>query len=266
MPQVDPAHNITAILIGTGEFSFSEGAASAAAAKTAGYLDFGNVMAFTPAVEITVDEHFGSYRGTRVKDKTVSTQAKLDYQLKCDEWNANLLAILFGASSTTGHTQTVKSSVSADAWAFNTTASGTTKWYDVLVSGARVRNLSALTIATLTEGVEFVVDYLLGRVRFLVNQTAARTATISAPAITATDAGAFIGLTPFGDVIKQGYGRLTIYDQDDDNKVVLDHVDFSCEVRAESTGEVSGESPTEISLTVSVTADRGTVLVRHGNE
>lgn len=265
MPQVDPSHNLKSLVIGTGEFSFAENATSAANAKTLGWLDFGNVLAVTPQVEVTTEEHFGSYRGVRRKDKTLATQSKLTYELKLDEMNKRNLLVLFGATETTQWTQTVKSAVAGDAWAFNVVPSGAEKWWDVLISGVRVRGITALTIPTLVEGTDFFVDQLNGRVRFAANQVASRTPTVTAPAITATDNGSFWALTPFGDVIKQGYGRLTLYDQNDNNKVVLDHQDFSCDIKIESFGELNGQNITEITMSVTITDTVGTIYSRYEN-
>ena len=263
--QVDPTHNLNSLILGTAEFSFAENALTAAAALAAGYLDFGNCVAAQITPELEKVEHFGSYRGKRRKDKTVSSSAKLMYQLRFDEWNHRVLPILFGADAGTNFTQSAQSSASADTWAFATTNSGTEKWYDVLVSGARIRKLTALTIATLTEGTDFVVDYLLGRVKFLVDQSSDRTATISASAITSSDADYFVGYEPLSNITREGFGRLTIYDQNDTNKVVIDHVDFSCEISVESNTEIDGQAINEVTLNVEITDTVGNILSRAAN-
>lgn len=264
-----PKHNLKALVVGTGEFSFSEGAVSAAATLLAGWLDFGNIVAFTPAMEASTEAHMGSYRGIRRKDKTISTENALQYTIKADEWNVQNLKILFGATSGSGTSQSALTAQSGSALAFTSGAgaSGTQKWYDVKdSSGNRIRKLTALTIATLTEGTDFEVDYLLGRVRFLVSQTASRTPVITCSAITAGSADSFIPLTPFGDVIKQGFGRLVCYDQNDANTIVYEHNDFSCEVTLESSAEVNGTGIAELTLKVTVTDTVGTVFVRNDNE
>ena len=103
---MDPLHSVAALLIGTGEFSFSEGAVSAADAKAKGFVDFGNISAFTPNITAESQEHVGSYRGVRRVDKTVTTKASLDYSLKCDEWSPTILRMLYGGDMATPATAT----------------------------------------------------------------------------------------------------------------------------------------------------------------
>jgi hypothetical protein len=267
MPQFDPPHNLVALLIGTGEFSFSPDAASAADARTKGYVDFGNIAAFTPAVEPTVEEHFGSYRGVRRKDRVVVTENQLQYQLRADEWNRQNLEILFGATTATGHTQSALSAVAGEALPFTATPAVIGRWYELRSSaGARLRNLTTVTIATKTEGVDFDLDLLMGRIRFRTAQAADLTPTITAPAITADTPGSFLGLTPLADPVKSGFGRLICYDQHDANKVVFEHIEFSCDVAVESVAEVDGTGFTELTINVDVTQTPGTIFVRNDND
>lgn len=267
MPQFDPPHNLTALLIGTGEFSFSPDAVTAADARTKGYVDFGNIAAFTPAVEPTVEEHFGSYRGVRRKDRVVVTENQLQYQLRADEWNRQNLEILFGATTATGHTQVVQSAVAGEVLPFTATPAVIGRWYELRTSaGARLRNLTTVTIATKVEGTDFDVDLLMGRVRFRTAQSTDLTPTITAPAITADTPGSFLGLTPLADPVKSGFGRLICYDQHDANKVVFEHIEFSCDVAVESVAEVDGTGFTELTINVDVTATPGTIFVRNDND
>lgn len=265
--QKDPRHNLDALIIGTVEFSFSDGATSATDTLLKGWLDLGNVVSMTPALERETQKHMGSYRGVRRADKTINTSSSWSYQIKLDEINFENLRILCGGSSTTGFTQASQTAQNGDAWGFSSGAgaSGTQKWYDVKISGARIRNISALTIATLVEGTDFEVDLLLGRVRFLVSQVASRLPVVTAPAITAGSAAAFLGIIPLTDIVRAGYGRLTIYDQNDGNKVVVDHVDFSCDLSAESAGEINGTAITELTFNVDTSSDLGTIFVRNAN-
>jgi len=266
MAQKDPKHNLDALLVGTAEFSFSDGALTPAETMLKGWLDLGNVVSVTPSLENQSEEHFGSYRGVRRKDKTINTQSRWRYQLKLDEWNYEVVRLLCGGSSGTGFTQLIQAAAATDAWAFSAgTPSGTQKWFDVKVGGLRIRNLTAFTIAAKVEGVDFEVDLLVGRVRFLVSQVASTVGAVTAPAIAAGSAQAFLGIAPLSDIVRAGYGRLTIYDQNDTNKVVLDHVDFSCDISAESAGELNGTAVTEITLNVDVSADLATILLRQAN-
>ncbi len=270
--QRDPKHNLDALLVGTGEFSFSEGAKSKTDAFTIGWLDFGNIVAFTPQVEHTEEKHIGSYRGIRRRDRTLVTEANIRYSIKLDEWNLNNLRMLFGGASGVGPGQTAQTAVSADSFAFNTGApSGTRRWFDIKVGGSRIRKLTALTISGMVEGTDFEVDNLLGRVRFIVSQPPSTTPVVIVPVVTApvisfSDPDYFIVLSPLADLVKSGYGRMIIYDQNDANKIVLDHRDFSCEVSVDSSSEVNGTSPTEIILAVDVTTDLGVIYTRLAND
>lgn len=261
-----PAKNLNALLVGTIEFAFSDGATTVAEAQEAGYRDVGNVVGMTPSLDPTTIEHYGSYRGVRRRDKTIQTENKLEFSIRVDQWDQQKIAWLFGASTGTAHTQSAQVAENGDTLTFATTAANLNHWYDLKVSGARIRKLTALTIATKVEGTDFEVDLELGRVRFLTAQSADLVPVISAPAITSADEGYFVGLTPMGDVRKSGFGRIVCYDQyDGGNGVVWDYVDFSCELSIESTGEIDGQNPSEITVRVRVTDTVGTLMVRAAN-
>lgn len=264
---MDPLHNLTALLIGTGEFCFSEGAISPADAQARGYLDFGNIVAFTPEANLSKEEHQGSYRGVRRADKTVVTENGFSWKIRVDEYNRKNLELLFSASATTGHTQTALSAVAGAVLAFATLAAKIGYWYDLRkADGSRLFDVTAVTIAGKVEGTDFVIDQKLGRIRFLTAQAADLTPTITAPAIVAGSAGSFLGLTPLQDPVKQGYGRLYIYDQDDENKLVMAHLDFKCELTMDSANEIDGTGFTDLTLDAKIGDDVGVVFVREGNE
>jgi hypothetical protein len=262
MAQVDPSHNIDALIIGTGEFHFAEGVTTTPNAQTS-WLEFGNIVGFTPEVERTLEEHLGSYRGVRRADKTVATENRLAYTLRSDEWNRLNLQILFGGTATTGHTQLIQSAAAGEAFAFNTTAAVIGKWYNIRTSaGLRLRNLTGVTITALVEGTDFVLDLLMSRIKFLTAQSTSRTPTVTAAAIVAGDAHSYHGITPLNDPIKDGYGKILLFDQHDSNKVVLDHDAFSCQVSLDSAGEVDGTGFGELTMKVLVTTDVGIVYSR----
>jgi hypothetical protein len=262
-----PLHNTDALLIGTGEFSFSEGATDAADANERGWLDFGNIVAFTPEAELTKESHMGSYRGVRRPDKTVVTENSIRYKLRVDEWNRKNIELLFSGNAATGHTQLIQSAANAEVLPFTATPAKLGYWYDVKTgAGLRVFDLTALTIATKTEGTDFEVDYKLGRVMFLTAQAADLTPVITAPAIVAGAAGSFLGITPLQDPVKRGYGKLIIFDQLDSNKVVMVHENFECEVTVDSASEIDGTGFTDMTLDVAILSDVGTILVRDENQ
>lgn len=344
--QVDPAHNVDALIIGTGEFSFCEGAVTAVDADAKGYLDFGNIIALTPEAETTKEEHLGSYRGIRRVDKTVVTENKIRYKIRCDEWNKNNILTLLGGSLTTGHTQAALTAVAGAPWAFNTTPGVKGKWYNIqtaalltllsltsvdfaqgtpvaavaeadddtitktahgLLAGSKVNIISGtpptslpngiyylVTVTTdtfklastsggsainfttdgtgvtyqpiLAEGTAVEIDLRMGRVRFLADQVLAVTPYITCPAIASGDALSFSGITPMADPVKEGFGRLTLFDQLDTQKVVFFHDRFSCQVTVESASEIDGTGFTDLTLDVLVTGTVGTVFVRDANE
>lgn len=107
---------------------------------------------------------------------------------------------------------------------------------------------------------------LLGRIKFRTAQAADLTPTVTAPAITAGTDSAFLGLTPLADPVKSGVGRLVIFDQYDNNKVVVDHLEFTCDVSVDSAAEVDGTGYAEITLNVDVTGAPGTAFVRNANQ
>lgn len=148
--QVDPSHNITALLVGTGEFSFCEGATSASDAKLKGYRDVGNIKVFKPSTEAEKIEHFGSYRGVLRKDKTIVNKSNFDYTITCDEWNQQLLLLLFGAerAASKDFTQSLNATA-AISFAFTSSLKADpTKWYDIYIGSNRARFLNSITKLT----------------------------------------------------------------------------------------------------------------------
>lgn len=88
-------------LTGTGDFSLLIGASAAPASESAYDAStalFGNVREVTILNEQEVKEHFGSYRGVRVLDRTVTTQLRKGYKLKLDEVDRRAVIALFYAS------------------------------------------------------------------------------------------------------------------------------------------------------------------------
>lgn len=91
--------NIT--LVGTGDFSLIIGATAAPTNETdydATAATFGNVKELTVMNEQEVKDHFGSYRGIRILDRSVTTQLRKGYKLKLDEFEKRAVQALFYAS------------------------------------------------------------------------------------------------------------------------------------------------------------------------
>jgi hypothetical protein len=331
--------NLDAIVLGTGEFSFSPGATSMADARTKGYRDFGNIVTvgFKPEVEIV--EHEGSYRGKKRVDRRFATKGLLGYGLKCDELTRENLKIALGGADATPFTQAETSLASGDTWDFTSNKAVPNRWYDLAISAVRIREIEELFIAKaapvdctanastetftasghgmvngtpvrfsgtavpggLTAGTvyftrdvdtntfkvaataggpvialsdagtsvkfeaglipdtDYVLDAKLGRVRFIAEQTVDRTPLISCSQVTSADASALVALTPMDTLIQSGYGRIVIFDDTHPNKVVYDHVDFSCQVSFDSGADLDGKKVAEIDFKVLVTDNVGTV-------
>ena len=346
-------HNLRTHLVGTGEFRFCPGATSAVDARLKGYRDFGNITAFTPETDSTIDEHEGSYRGKKLVDQKRITKQKLDYLLTQDEWKKNNLMLIFAASdqsATLGHTQSALTLGAADTLLFTSDVKSVSdRWYDLFKSSSRIRELTALVIAiapaasvtadastdkitesthgrnngdpimfggttvpagltagtvyfvsnkstndyevsatvggskidltsagsvvtvrkVLVQDTDYEADLTLGCVRFLTERAATVYPIVSIPAVAVGDHGYFNALKPMDDPIITGYGRLIIYDEDDDNQVVIDHADFPCQITAEKPGAIDGKKTSEFQIRVSITsdsADFGTLYIRNDND
>lgn len=156
---MNPQKNLDALLIGTGEFSFSEGATSVADARLKGFLDFGNIKALTPSMEKTELVHKGSYRGKLIKDRTVTTENSMIYTLQCEEWEKEKLRMLFQGEAGSGHTQSAKVSAVVDAWEFTVeTPSVIGRWYNITTSTAQLMRLTAVVLLTSGTGTSVVAE------------------------------------------------------------------------------------------------------------
>jgi hypothetical protein len=212
-------HNLNALVIGTAEFSFANGAVSRAAAQLIGWVDFGNVTTGSIQSKSTNKEHKGSYRGIKRVDKTHVTDTKVGYQLKFDEIDATKVNITFRGTQLTNYTQVVRAAAAVDA--ITTPTIG--RWYDILIGGVRVREISALAASAGVEDTDWIADYKTGRIRSLT-ATGFGTLTVTAPAILVTSANTFARITPATTPIARGMGRLSVWN--DDGTLVLEHYDF----------------------------------------
>jgi hypothetical protein len=246
---MDSRHNTDALYVGTGEFSFCEGATTLAEALAKGYIDIGNVKVFQPVVEMQKLVHVGCYRGRKIRDVTVVTQQDISYKLTGEEWKKNNLLVLYGASEGAGHTQSAQAAANADALDFTIVNSDPSRWYDITKASAHIINLTTVTIATKTEGTDFELDKTLGKIRFITVQTTSLTPVITAPAITANDATFMPSLLPGGNLIRSGFGRLTFYDR---GGVGIDHRDFLCDLTCEGADQIDGDKWAALNLVVAV--------------
>ena len=253
-----PPHNLDALLIGTGEFSFALGATSVAQANQLGYRDFGNVKAFQVDASGEDKEHFGSYRGILARDDNRKQKIKVGYKLTNDEWSYNTLKHLFFATPIGNYLRAALAAVAG------TPIPGTAGlFFDVMdANGNRVRQLTAVTFPNKTEGTDFEVDYTLGRVRFLTPQNAALTPTITAAAVAAGSPGSLITSAPLTQNIFKGFGRLVCFDENPVQPVMWEHTDFGCQVEISGTPDVKGDDYSDMSLSVIVTSPAGVLFNR----
>lgn len=261
-------HKIRAMIIGaTAEFSCAFDATSAAAAgtHTSPFTDFGHVKVLDMDNVPETAPRITAVRGVRRQKGTEPTLTKCIYKLTCNEADALKLGFLYSADDPTDFTQSALTGVNGQALDFSATAAVIGKWYDLRTSGGvRVRNLSSVSIATLTENTDFVVDLVLGRVRFLTAQSSSRTPVLTGAAISTTSNAHMKKLVPMGRPVRSGYGRLIVFDKYSANNVVLDHQDFTCDITIESgPGAQDGTSEAAIVLVVTVTSEEGTVFVRN---
>jgi len=94
-------NNPNLTLVGTGDLSLIIGAAQAPASEDDYDLAtalFGNVKEVSVLNEQEVKEHFGSYRGVRILDKSVTTQLRKGYKMKLDEFDKRAIQALFYAN------------------------------------------------------------------------------------------------------------------------------------------------------------------------
>jgi hypothetical protein len=96
-------NNPNLTLIGTGDFSLIIGATTAPPSESAYDKEdwspnmFGNVKELTILNEQEAKDHFGSYRGVRMLDRTVTTQLRKGYKLKLDDFDHRAMMMLFHA-------------------------------------------------------------------------------------------------------------------------------------------------------------------------
>jgi hypothetical protein len=245
-------HDLTAIPIGIGEFSLSEDAATAAAAQLAGFDDFGNLTVASLQSKSTPKEHKGSYRDGKRIDKTSVIDTLVGYQIKCDEITARKMRLYFYGSQITNFTQVVRSAVAADT----ITSPVIYKWYDILIGGVRIRELTVVASATGVEDTDYVVDYQTSRIR-AISATGFGALTITAPAILVTSSNTMKMITPQSKSRVTGMGRMLIFDSETNTKVI-DHADFGCEVRP--SGNVDwNDKEAEMTFDILVTSPRGLV-------
>lgn len=246
-------HDLTALPIGIAEFSFAEDATTPANAQTAGFDDFNNLTAFSIQSKADKKEHKGSYRNGKRTDKTSVTNLTSGYQVKADEINARKMRMYFYATQGSNLTQTACSAVAADAIASPVKG----KWYDILIGGVRIREITTLAASAGVEDTDWVADYKTGRIRSLT-ATGFGTLTVTAPAILATDPTSLMQLTPLNKSRVTGIGRMLIFDSET-GALVLEHRDFGCEITPSGNVDGGGDKESEMTFDINITSPVGTI-------
>lgn len=257
------AHDLDALLNATGEFSFSPDVSTVAAAKAAGFVEFGNIVAVGFKPESSKEEHRGSYRGVRRKDKTIVTEINVAYSLQLDEINYEKWKyLIFGSDdSENNFAQSSISNANADVFNFAGTPAVAGRWYDITNNSIRVRELSNVQITGMNIGTDFFVDLKTGRIRFAAAQSSNVTPRITCPAVAAGNTGSLRAISPGTETKRSGIGRLMLFDNDHPNTLVYDHADFGCDVYLDSSDEFTGEGIATMKLVVQVANPLGTVWV-----
>lgn len=273
MNTVPQEHDLNSLIVGTPEFSFSEGATSVAIAQKYGFLDLGNLNSIQIQNEEEKVTHTGSYRGRRVDDKEFNTKVSSGYLLRADEMKlANLLMLFFGSEGT-AFTQSALTAQTTDVLDFDSGDWGPAvlgKWYDILVAGKRVRNLTTVVLTSnatptpvvLVADVDYVLDVVLGRVRFLTAQIYNITGTVTAAAITSSSNYYMKCIKAGYKPNREGFGRLVVFDQNDKSIVVFEHTDMKCRVSINNQPEIDGETVANLEILVKVLEPAGDIFTR----
>ncbi len=93
-------NNPNLTLAGTGDFSLILGATAAPVSEDdydAAAAAFGNLKEVVVVNDQEVKDHFGTYRGVRILDHSVTTQLRKGYKLKFDEFEERAVRSLFYA-------------------------------------------------------------------------------------------------------------------------------------------------------------------------
>jgi hypothetical protein len=252
--------------IGTGEFRFCEGFTTALAAVGKPFRDFSNLTTFSYQTSLESKARVMSRRGLRREEGTRPTLTRFGYQFKTDEMTReNAMYLTYGDVDPAGnYTQVVRAAVAVDLPA----GMVVNRWYDLVIGGAEVRNITAVAIVlaagSVTEDVDFVFDYLNCAIRWIGAVPGNITSiSVTAPAIIATSALSLTRSLPLVTPIRRGIGRVLLYDRiQAAQDLFYDHRDFYCEVRSPGNANVDGTNYTEITIDVKVLTPSGSIRHR----
>ncbi|MBI5771917.1 MAG: hypothetical protein HZA93_29360 [Verrucomicrobia bacterium] len=267
MPLNSQLHHSRAELSGACRLLLSLDASTRAAAALAGFEEFGGLKGYELQGESKTEPVLKPFFGVMRQVDESPGLLTLGYELTTTEIaDARKLKYFLAGTAGQDLAQAALAAQVADAIVFSAQVPAVlNRWYDVLKNGVRVRQLSAFAIAGKVEGVDFIVDYENGAVRFpsAAYLPAANVApTISAPAIDATHAKFMRGLRPMQNQIWRGYARLYSYDQNQANRLVMAHEDFSFTLTLGKNFGLKHDGNAEASIKLMIAADEGVVLHR----
>jgi hypothetical protein len=268
----DTLHHPTADLVGTVQLLFSHGASTRAQANARGYLDMGCFNGAEFKTEVANTEVIKSFRGRSYLARNIPGIMKHGYDLATNEFSdARKIRFALLGEEADAFTQLPLTAVEADQLLFSAGAPAILNlWYPVTRTAGgitrHIREIEALALPGLTEGVDFLVDPKLGLVRFINGASlpvAAITPTVTAPSIAGTAHPlALKAVKPLSRGSYSGYARFLIWDGNEIQPLVMDHSDFSCEISLSGPPTISRDSLSEIKILVTITHDQGIVYYR----
>lgn len=267
MPLDNNLNHTRAEIQGTLRLLLAPDAASKAAAIAQGYDEFADLLGSEIKGESKTEPVLKPINGIMRQVDETPGLLTLGYELSFKAIaDARKMKFLLAGVSAQDLAQAAVNAQAADALVFTGPAPAIqNRWYDILKNGVRQRFISAFAIAGKVEGVDFIVDYENGQVRFpSANYLPAANVvpTITVPAIDSTHAKFMRGLRPMQNQIFRGYARLYAYDQNRANRLVLAHEDFSYTLTLGKNFGVTHEKQSEASINLMVAADEGTILHR----
>lgn len=143
-----PKRYIDAIHIGTGEFSFCNGATSLADTRPPnGYRDVGNLEVYQPQISNDTVEREGSYRGKKVVDASFSTKQQLSYLIRCDEATYDNLIMTLMGEDLDDNARDALADDAIDVMPFTATKTSASKyWYDLNISNEQQTHLTSAVV------------------------------------------------------------------------------------------------------------------------
>lgn len=135
----------------------------------------GRFLGNAPSVVLTMAvetlKHFASFTGLKVADKEVTLSQEVGVKLTLDEWNFENLSSFFSGETASYDNSAATALITGVA---NLKVYEQGRWYDIYKgtagipttdpSGARLYDIGVVTIATKTEGVDFLIDHDFGRI------------------------------------------------------------------------------------------------------